>query len=45
MPPTPFECAVPWRALSEEIMVAIQEWRLQHPQATLQEIEAAIDER
>jgi hypothetical protein len=45
MPPTPFEFAAHWRAFSEEIMAAIQEWRLQHPKATLQEIEAAIDER
>jgi hypothetical protein len=45
MPPTLFECAVQWRAVREEMMVAMQEWRLQHPKATLQEIEAAIDER
>jgi hypothetical protein len=31
--------------LSKEIMTAIQEWRLQHPKATLQEIETAIDAR
>ena len=34
-----------WRALSEEVIVGIKEWRLQHPQATLQEIEAAVDQR
>lgn len=45
MPPTPVECLTQWRTLSEEIMAAIQEWRLQHPKATLQEIEVAIDAR
>ena len=30
-----------WRVLREEIMAAIQEWRLQHPQPTLQETEVA----
>lgn len=34
-----------WRALSEEVMSGIKEWRLQHPRATLTEIEAALDER
>jgi hypothetical protein len=34
-----------WRALSEEVIVGINEWRLQHPKATLEEIEAAVDER
>lgn len=45
MPPTPFECVAQWRTLSEESLAAIQEWRLQHPKATLQEIETAIDAR
>jgi hypothetical protein len=45
MPPTLFECAVQWRAVSEEMKVAMQEWRLQPPKATLQEMEAASDER
>jgi hypothetical protein len=31
--------------LSEEVIAGIKEWRLQHPKATLQEIEAAVDER
>lgn len=44
MPPTPFDFVARWRALSAEIMAGIQEWRLQHPKATLWEIEAAIDE-
>jgi hypothetical protein len=45
MPPTLFERVAQWRTLNEEIMAAIQEWRLQHPKATLQEIETAIDAR
>jgi hypothetical protein len=45
MSPTPVECVAQWRVLSEEIIVAIQEWRLQHPKATLQEIEGALEER
>jgi hypothetical protein len=45
MPPTPIECVAQWRPFSEEILAAIQEWRLQHPKATLQEIETAIDAR
>jgi predicted RNA-binding Zn-ribbon protein involved in translation (DUF1610 family) len=34
-----------WRQLSEEVMTGIKEWRLQHPRATLSELEAAVDER
>jgi predicted RNA-binding Zn-ribbon protein involved in translation (DUF1610 family) len=34
-----------WQQLAEEVMVGMKEWRLQHPKATLQEIEAALDER
>lgn len=45
MPPHPCDCAGQWRVFSAEIMAAIQEWRLQHPKATLQEIEGAIDAR
>jgi hypothetical protein len=45
MPPSPFDFAGQWRGLSEAIMTGIEEWRVQHPQATLQEIEAAVDER
>jgi hypothetical protein len=45
MPPPAFDFAARWRHLSEEIMAAIQEGRLQHPKATLREIEAAVDER
>jgi hypothetical protein len=31
--------------VSEEIMAGIEAWRRQHPRATLQEIEVAVDER
>src|SRR5256885_6436304 len=34
-----------WRALSEEVITGMAEWRGQHPRATLKEIEAALDER
>lgn len=34
-----------WRQLSEEVMTGMKEWRMPHPQVTLQEIEAALDER
>ena len=34
-----------WRELSEEVMSGMKEWRLQHPRATLTDIEAALDER
>jgi len=34
-----------WEALSAEILSGMREWRLQHPKATLAEIEAALDER
>jgi len=34
-----------WQQLAEEVMIGMKEWRLQHPRATLQEIEAALDER
>jgi hypothetical protein len=43
MPLSPFDFAGRWRELSEAIMVGIEEWRLQHPQATLWEMEAAGD--
>ncbi len=33
-----------WARLSEEILSGVYEWRLQHPKATLTQIEAAIDE-
>jgi hypothetical protein len=31
--------------LSDDILTAMHEWRLQHPDATLTEIEQALDER
>jgi hypothetical protein len=34
-----------WEELSAEILSGMREWRLQHPKATLSEIEAALDER
>ena len=34
-----------WRELSDEVLTGMKEWRLQHPRATLSEIEAALDER
>ena len=34
-----------WHKLSEEVISGMKEWRLQHPKATLREIEAALDER
>src|SRR6476659_7857228 len=32
-------------ALSDDILTAMHEWRLQHPDATLTEIEQALDQR
>lgn len=34
-----------WHELAEEVMIGMKEWRLQHPKATLREIERALDER
>jgi hypothetical protein len=34
-----------WAALSQEVITGMHEWRLAHPRATLNEIEAALDER
>jgi NADH pyrophosphatase NudC (nudix superfamily) len=34
-----------WKDLATEILSGMKEWRLQHPRATLNEIEAALDER
>jgi hypothetical protein len=34
-----------WEDLSNEVLTGLKEWRLQHPKATLREIEAALDER
>jgi YgiT-type zinc finger domain-containing protein len=34
-----------WQELSEEVLVGMKDWRVQHPKATFQEIEEALDER
>ena len=34
-----------WQELAEDVMSGMKEWRLQHPRATLTEIEIALDER
>ena len=34
-----------WPELVEEVMSGMKEWRMQHPKATLTEIERALDER
>jgi hypothetical protein len=34
-----------WQALTDEVLTGMKEWRLQHPRASLREIEAALDER
>lgn len=33
-----------WRKLAEEVMTGVKEWRVQHPKATFEEIETAIDD-
>ncbi len=37
--------AAQWQVLAEEAITGMAEWRVQHPTATLREIEAAIDEQ
>lgn len=37
--------AVQWHEVTEEIVSGMKEWRLQHPRATLKEMEQAMDER
>lgn len=34
-----------WNDVSEDVLSGMIEWRLQHPKATLREIEQAVDER
>lgn len=34
-----------WDELAEDVLSGMKEWRLQHPKATLRQIEAALDER
>jgi hypothetical protein len=39
------DVAARWRELSAAVITGMAEWRAQHPRATLQESEAALDER
>ena len=32
-----------WETLSQDVLTGMREWRLQHPKATLREIELALD--
>jgi NMD protein affecting ribosome stability and mRNA decay len=41
--PTLDELESRWQPLSPQVIHAMKEWRRQHPRATLQEIEAALD--
>ena len=34
-----------WRQAAEEALTGMKQWRLEHPKATLDEIETALDER
>lgn len=34
-----------WRELTEDITTGMREWRIQHPKATLREIETELDAR
>jgi predicted RNA-binding Zn-ribbon protein involved in translation (DUF1610 family) len=34
-----------WEELAAEVFTGMKEWRLQHPRATLQEIEVTLDEK
>jgi uncharacterized protein (UPF0212 family) len=34
-----------WEQLADEVLTGMKEWRLQHPRATLTEMERALDER
>ena len=38
-------CEPRWQQEAEAVLRGFKAWRLQHPQATLSEIEAALDER
>ena len=41
--PTLDELEARWQPLGQDVMHAMQEWRRQHPRATFQEIETALD--
>ncbi len=43
--PTLDELEVRWQPASREVIRVLKDWRRQHPKATLQEIEAALDEQ
>jgi len=43
MPSSPSAAA--WQHLADEVLTEVAEWRVQHPAATLREIEHALDER
>jgi DNA-binding transcriptional regulator WhiA len=34
-----------WQTLAAEALSSMADWRVQHPRATLREIETAVDER
>lgn len=34
-----------WHHLTQEVMLGMREWRMQHPKATLREIESELDTR
>jgi YgiT-type zinc finger domain-containing protein len=34
-----------WEKLAEEVLSGMKEWRIQHPRATLKEMEEALDQR
>jgi ribosomal protein S27AE len=39
------ETEASWHTMTEEVLSALAEWRVQHPRATLRDIEQAVDER
>lgn len=43
MPASPSEAE--WQRLADDVMTEMAEWRVQHPTATLREIEQALDAR
>ncbi len=40
-----FDFDAKWDELAAEVLSGMKEWRLQHPRATLREIEQTLDER
>jgi ribosomal protein S27AE len=43
--PTLDELEARWQPLSQDVIRAVRDWRRQHPCATFQEIETALDEQ